>query len=184
MTNQQILSWIKNNLAIFINQAISEKPGILYTEDWLAAITCRETGDLIARYVTKNPGISATDLAALMRGDFTQRPGETQKQYHGYGYIQVDTGSFPAFISSGDWKDPLKCYRMAIAILEGKRKYLLQHFPVITGDSLAHYITAAYNCGEGHEAKAVTRELDPDAYTTGHNYSSQVWQFRDIYNSL
>ena len=73
---------------------------------------------------------------------------------------------------------------MTVQILESKKKYLTAHFPAIAGDSLLHYIIAAYNCGEGNEAKVIAQERDPDAYTTGHDYAHSVFEFADLYATL
>lgn len=184
MTNTQILAWIKKNLGPIMQETIAaakvKNVDLLYTEDWLGAIACRETGGLIARY----PNAPLSDVSSVMRGDYTQRPGETEKQYHGFGFWQVDIGSFPAFVRSGDWKDPAKACTMAIAILEGKRQYLQAHFPQLSGDELDRAITAAYNCGEGNVGKQLTAGLDIDGRTADHNYSKNVWEFRTIYQTL
>lgn len=186
MTSTEILKWIKTNLSSYIIQAINDakvkNPSLLYTEDWLGAITCRETGDLIIRDVTKK--LSVTEMAPLMKGDYSKRPGETTEQYHGFGFIQIDISSFPHFVNSGDWKDPYKCYEMAIDVLEDKRQYLQPHFPSLTGDSLERAITAAYNSGEGNVGKCINAGIDVDSRTADHNYSKQVFEFRDIYKTL
>lgn len=184
MTNTQILGWIRTNLGPVIRDVLAKAkaktPDLLYTEDWLAAITCRETGGLIARY--SNEPLS--DVSTLMRGDYSQRHGETEKSYHGFGFWQADIASFPAFVRSGDWKDPNKACFMAISILEGKRAYLQPHFPQLAGEDLARAITAAYNCGEGNVAKVLKAGENIDSRTTGKDYSKEVWEFREIYNSL
>jgi hypothetical protein len=186
MNNTQILQWIKKNLASYINEAISSakstNSNLLYTEDWLGAITCRETGELIERYIPQ--GRSVLDMASLMHGDYSQRSHETKPQYHGFGFIQIDIDSFPSFVHSGDWKDPLKCYSMAISVLEGKRKYLQAHFPSLTGETLERAITAAYNSGEGSVSKCLHENIDIDSRTANHNYSKQVFEFREIYRTL
>lgn len=186
MTNTQILQWVKTNLGSYINEALNEgkikNSSLLYTEDWLGAITCRETGDLINRYVTQ--GKSVLEIAELMKGDYTQRKGDTQKQYHGFGFIQIDIASFPEFVNSGDWKDPLKCYTMSISVLEGKRKYIQSHFTSLEGYALERTITAAYNSGEGNVAKCLKEGVDVDTRTANHNYSKQVFEFREIYKTL
>lgn len=182
MTNIEILKWIKINLAADINKAIADTGTDLYTEDWLGAMVCRETCDLIARYAPIKSNV--LEIASLMRGDFTQRHGETEKQYHGYGFIQIDRQSYPAFVMSGKWKIPYENFKAAILILEEKRKYLTTRFAALTGDSLKHYITAAFNCGQGNESKVITNHLDPDAYTAAHNYSAQVFEFATIYITL
>jgi len=182
MTEREIISWINTNLGPVIDQALAEatkgKLDLLYTRDWLTAIAMRETGFLIARYAkqAKTPA----QIHPLMRGDYSQRPGEKEKTYHGYGYWQIDIASYPAFVESGDWKDPLKTCRKAIAVLEEKRIYLQQQFPVLTGEELNRAITAAYNCGQGNVAKAIRAKRDVDVYTHQKNYSAEVWRYREI----
>ena len=182
MTVTQELKWIKTNLSITIKRALIDSDTILYTEPWLAGMVEQETGWLIGRY-----GNSIADLqtvSSLMKGDFTQRPGEAEKQYHGFGFIQVDIASYPDFVKSGDWKDPYKNIMKAISILEEKRKYLLGIFPELSGDSLNHYITAAFNCGQGNEAKVIHPHLDPDAYTAHHSYAKNVFDYANQYFTL
>lgn len=182
MTERNILVWINTNLGPTIDQALTESkranPDLLYTRDWLVAMAMRETGFLIARYAeqAKTPA----QIHPLMRGDYSQRPGEKEKSYHGFGYWQIDIGSYPAFVKSGDWKDPLKTCRKAIVVLEEKRIYLQQQFPALAGEDLARAITAAYNCGQGNVAKAIRAKRDVDAYTHQKNYSAEVWRFREI----
>lgn len=179
MNTIDILRWIKTNLGSYIRTAIA---GTIYTEEWLAGITCREVGELIAKFAPHQSNVLI--VCSLMRGDYSRRPGEVDKGYHGYGLTQIDITSFPDFVHSGDWKDPSKVYPMTIKVLESKRHYLVTHFPAVAGDSLNHYITAAYNCGEGNEAKVIAQERDPDAYTTGHDYSKAVFEFADQYKTL
>ncbi len=186
MTERNILSWINNNLGPVIEQALAEakrnNPDLLYTKDWLAAMAMRETGFLIARYAgqAKTP----VQIHPLMRGDYSQRPGEKEKSYHGYGYWQIDIASYPAFVKSGDWKDPLKTCRKAIAVLEEKRLYLQQQFPSLTGEDLARAVTAAYNCGQGNVSKVIRKGEDIDSRTHQKNYSAEVWRYREIFNTL
>lgn len=187
-----VLSWIKLNLSPVIRESIAaakaKKPDAPWTEDWLAAICCRETGGIIAKrlpYMSITPsGKQLTVVSQITKGDFSQRRGETEKTYHGFGFFQVDIASFPAFVKSGAWMDPRKCCDMAIDILEGKRAYLQPHFPSLTGDDLERAITAAYNSGEGNVRNALNEGKDVDAYTTDHNYSANVWEYRDMYRSL
>jgi hypothetical protein len=183
MTNTDVLKWIKRNLGSImlssIERAKVKNPSLLYTEDWLAAIACRETGRLITRY----PNAPLADVSAVMRGDLSQRDGEFEKRYHGYGFWQADIDSFPDFVRSGAWKDPVKACDMAIAVLEGKRAYISQYSNV-SGEQLARAVTAAYNCGEGNVMKVLTAGHDIDSKTTDHNYSKNVWEFRAIYQTL
>lgn len=187
MTTTQILQWIKTNLGTIIAQAITDSGGssLPYTEPWIAGMVMQETGGLINRYApTCN---DAKVMSALMRGDYTQRANDTQKEYHGYGYLQIDVDSFPDFVNSGDWKDPYKTVMEAIKVLESDRTYLTAHATAgITDDQdvFNHYITAAYNCGAGNEMKVIDASLDPDAYTTGHDYARDVFNYAGIYGAL
>lgn len=182
MTERNIIIWINTNLGPVIDQALAEarkaNPQLLYTREWLIAMAMRETGFLISRYAgqAKTPA----QIHPLMRGDYSQRKGETEKSYHGYGYWQIDIASYPTFVKSGDWKDPLKTARKAIAVLEEKRLFLQQQFPSLAGEELARAITAAYNCGQGNVAKAIRTKKDIDSYTYQKNYSAEVWQYREI----
>jgi hypothetical protein len=178
MTETSILKWIKDNLSPVIIPAIQ---GTIYTEDWLGAMAYRETGELIARYAPK--GLNLESISALMKGDYTQRHNDKQKEYHGFSFWQIDIDSFPDFVSSGDWKNPVKAVFKAVQVLEGKRKYIITHAQ-IQGDLLNRAITSAYNAGEGNAIKCISRKLDIDTYTTGHNYSKDVWRLREIYKTL
>ncbi len=186
MTERDILQWINVNLGPAIDKALvhaREKfPNHLYTKDWLAGITMRETGFLIARYIKEK--VKPETIHTLMRGDYGQRSGEKEKTYHGYGYPQIDIGSYPDFVKSGDWKDPFKVFLKAITVLEEKRLYLAPKFPNLQGDSLHRAITAAYNCGQGNVAKVLAAGQDIDARTYSKDYSREVWRFRAIFNSL
>lgn len=186
MTEKEILRWIGANLGPTIDKVLEEarvkNPDLLYTKDLVAGIIMRETGLLIARYVPQK--MKPEVIHTLMKGDFSQRKGEVEKSYHGFGYPQIDIASYPIFIKSGDWKDPYKVLRMAVAVLEEKRLYLEPKFPNVKGDSLMRAITAAYNCGQGNVAKVLRDGLDIDARTHGKDYSREVWRFRAIFNSL
>jgi hypothetical protein len=181
MGEKETMQWILDNLGEIIRRSIDDSkvinPELLYTPDWLAAMCYRETGFLIARYVGQGKRPEA--IHQLMRGDYSQRPGEKEKDYHGFGYWQIDVASFPDFIISGNWKDPYKTCMKAIAVLEGKRKYL-QKRTRITDEALHRAITAAYNCGEGNVMKVLDKGQDIDIRTHQHNYSAEVWRFRAI----
>jgi hypothetical protein len=176
-SNNDVLIWIKRNLGTFINTGLQ---GHKFTEDWLASIACRETGGLIVKYV--NRGTSLTDMLPLIEGDFTTG------HYHGFSFWQIDIRSFPDFINSGDWKDVQKSATKATDILQGKANYLATQNLLttynFTQDQVDRDITAAYNCGEGNVMKAVKNNFSVDAYTANQDYSSQVFQFREIYKTL
>jgi len=182
MTEKEIIYWISTFLGPDIDKALEQarmkNPGLLYTKEWLVAMAYRETGFLIGRYAAKN--MTPFAIHPLMRGDYGQRKGETEKSYHGYGYWQIDIGSYPDFVRSGDWKDPYKTCVKAISVLEEKRLYLEKKFTWLQGEDLHRAITAAYNCGQGNVATALSKGRDVDIYTHQHNYSKEVWRFREI----
>jgi hypothetical protein len=175
----QLLLWIKENLGGAIQTAVA---GSAYSEDWLGAMVARETGFLITRYV--NQGLSPAEVHFRMKGDYGQRPGETDKQYHGFGYWQIDIGSYPDFVNSGDWQDPLKTATKAVSVLDEKRNYLLAANLNLDPDTLERATTAAYNCGQGNVVKALNKHVDVDSYTFSQNYSAEVFRFRAIYQKL
>ncbi len=170
-STKDLLSWIHNNLGGIVKQAIEGK---IYTEDWLGSIAARETGFIITKYA--NRGMNVNEISALTKGDF--RGGI----YHGYGFWQVDIGSYPDFISSGSWKDPMICAKKAVAILEEKRIYLTKYN--LSGEELERAITAAYNTGQGNVAKSIQEKRDVDSTTTDNNYSADVFEKRKVYRGL
>ncbi len=176
-----MMLWIKNNLGSIIKEAVKNSQ---YTEDWLAGICARETGFLFMRY--HNQGMSFDEISIRMKGDYGRRAGESQKQYHGYGYWQMDTGSYPGFINSGDWKDPLKTAKMAVKVLDEKRKYLKQKGwdERLSDEMFERAITAAFNCGQGNVNKALSNGSDVDRYTFSNDYSREVFRYRNIYKNL
>jgi hypothetical protein len=175
----QLLLWIKENLGEAIRAAVQ---GTSYAEDWLGGMVARETGFLITRYV--NQGLLPSEVAVRMKGDYGQRPGESDKQYHGYGYWQIDVGSYPDFVQSGDWQDPLKTARKAVLVLEEKRKFLNAQMPGLDGEALERAVTAAYNCGQGNVLKTLKAGDDVDRYTFSKNYSADVFRNRARYQEL
>lgn len=150
----------------------------------LAGITCRETGLKIAKLYDANPKMTVATVAPIMTGDYSQRPGETGSTYHGFGFTQIDKVSYPDFVRRGDWKDPLKCYKLTIQILQDNFLLLSRNAPNLPQEMIWKYVIASYNAGKGRELSVITKSLDPDTYTFAHNYSSEVLRFVDIYNSF
>jgi hypothetical protein len=176
-SNLDVLTWIKQNLKIQITVAIT---GTSFTEDWLAAIACRETGGLITKYVNAGSTTVAL-LAPLMKGDYTN--GE----FHGYSFWQVDSRSFPDFINSGDWVNSQKSAIQVVSILNTMKKSL-SNLDIakyaLPGDGNDRATTASYNCGSGNVMKALEEGHDIDYFTADQNYSSQVFSFRVLYLSI
>lgn len=181
MTDQQLSKWINIHLGPIITGALEKSGNIVYPVDLMGAMAQREVGFLISRFVIKEPGITVEKLSTLMKGDYSQRPGETEKKYHGFGFWQIDIKSFPDFVASGDWADPIKCCLKAINVLMAKGKYLADKLPGLSADQMLRANVAAYNCGEGNVVKAVINHLDIDTYTFSHDYSTAVWRYREFF---
>lgn len=180
-SDQKMMQWIKDNLGSIIKNALSNS---IYTEDWLAGICARETGFLFTRYA--NQALPFSQICTLMKGDYGKRPADSAKQYHGFGFWQIDIASFPSFVNSGKWTDPVATAQMAVSVLNGKENYL-QHKGWknnLSETSWERAVTAAYNCGEGNVNKALTRKLDVDSYTFAKDYSKEVFRYRSIYQTL
>ncbi len=146
-TDQKMMQWIKNNMSSIIAQAVA---GSIYTEDWIAGMCARETGFLFTRKA--NEGLDFKDICPLIRGDYGKRAKDSQKIYHGFGFWQIDIDSFPAFVNSGKWADPLETAKMAVTVLNGKMNFLKQKGwdQKLDSSTWQRAITAAYNCGEGN----------------------------------
>jgi Putative peptidoglycan binding domain len=179
--DQKMMQWVKENIGQAIIGAIAQGG---YDEAWLAGICARETGFLFTRYA--NQGLGFEQICPLMKGDYSRRTGERSKQYHGFGFWQVDTGSFPEFVSLGKWVDPSATASFVITILDGKAGYLrnLGWQQKLSATLWERAITAAYNCGEGNVNKALQKGLDVDAYTFAKDYSAEVFRYRGIYTAL
>lgn len=178
MTEKEIIKWIDTNLGAAIDDAIA---GTDFTRSLLVGMAYRETGFLIARYLRK--GYTPSTIHAAMKGDYGKRATDVIEQYHGYGYWQIDIASFPAFIASGDWRDPAKTALFAVKVLEGKRKFLRERF-AMDDQRLLQASIAAYNCGEGNVKKAIEKDRDLDYYTHQKNYSREVLRFKAIAEQL
>lgn len=182
-TNKDILGWVHDNLGETIrdltDNVFAETP---YTESLMAGIICRETGFLILRYA--NQGKSFEEICGLMKGDYGQRPGESKKQYHGYGFVQIDTHSYPQFIRDTPLSDYRAYLHKAIEVLEEKRIFLQKRGyskNTMNEDLWLRSVVAAYNTGQGNVAKSLDRGLDPDRTTHQGDYSKEVMKFREIY---
>jgi soluble lytic murein transglycosylase-like protein len=99
--------------------------------------------------------------------------------YHGFGIMQVDIGTDPAFAAAWTPGNIEGSVQRGTAILAGKR------------DSLAaknitdlKAIAAAYNTGAANVIRSIQSGLDPDRTTTGHDYGSDVIARRTVFIKL
>jgi hypothetical protein len=117
-----------------------------------------------------------------IRGDF--RGG----QYHGFGPMQVDIGTEPAWIASGAWRDSRQAILKGTEILARKRTQMNTlagrrtaiggkpfTVPVVRSEDYLKVLVPMYNSGMW-PLYHYSRGEAPDATTTGHNYGADVLQ--------
>jgi hypothetical protein len=98
-----------------------------------------------------------------IRGDFHDGA------YHGFGVMQVDVGTDPAFCAAWTPDNVEGSIQRGTQILVEKRDSL-----AAKGITDPKAIAAAYNTGQGNVIRSVQNGLDPDRTTTGHDYGSDV----------
>lgn len=175
------MQWIKTNLSGQIARAIK---GSIYSEDWLAGMYARATGYKIIK--SSNKGFSHKEVWLKMEGDWRKWTKDKEKKYHGFGFWQIDVDSYPDFVNSGGWTNPLKYCQKSVAVLNEKRDYLIvkgwnKKIDVL---SFERAITAAYNCSQGNVNKALLYASDVDRYTFAQDYSKEVFRHRTLHKSL
>lgn len=102
-------------------------------------------------------------------------------RWHGFGLMQIDIGSFPEWIATGEWKDPKKSIRKGADVLSTKRAQVIAR-KVPPKDALPVAI-AAYNAGV-HAIDAYFKHGNPDRPTTGHDYSQDVLKRAEEFKKL
>lgn len=176
-TNKEILKWIYENLGKDIRYLTDDKyKDTPYTESLIAGMICRETGFLILRYY--NQGKTFNEICNLMKGDY--RNG----RYNGYGFVQIDIGSYPKFIKDTPLSDYKAYLEKSILVLEEKRISIER--AGFTKDKLGKdlwlkAIVSAYNTGQGNVIKSLKMGKDTDRTTHQGDYAKCVMQFRMIY---
>lgn len=108
-------------------------------------------------------------LALTPRG-----PAGTGDHGNGHGLLQVDIRYHPAHIASGDWKDPVKHLAYGITYLRNCMDTFTKRTGM-TGLTALQGAVAGYNCGAGNSSRAWSAGLDIDYYTTGRDYSRNVF---------
>ena len=116
---------------------------------------------------------------------------------HGYGLMQIDIRTDPDFATSGGWRNVPHSIERGAQILDQKRSAILHGqgaslsvggyqfigARMLENDVLLRVATAAYNCGLW-AYYAFSRGEDLDRFTTGRNYSSDVWQRKAQFEEL
>jgi hypothetical protein len=115
---------------------------------------------------------------------------------HGYGIMQIDDRAFPEWVHSGLWKDAAAGVQKGALVLDGKReairlgqgKSLKVAGYGFTGvmlspTELLRTAVAAYNSGLW-AYYSISKTGDPDARTTGKDYSKDVLARQKVFESL
>jgi len=106
---------------------------------------------------------------------------------HGYGIMQIDDRSFPDWCHSGTWQDARADILKGALVLDAKRQQIRagqgkllniggESFtgkPDLTQDEVLRTTLAAYNSGLW-AYYSLTKSNDPDARTTGRDYSADT----------
>lgn len=100
---------------------------------------------------------------------------------HGAGIMQVDIGTNRNFVVSGAWRNPQASIDTGCSILA--EKLTLAKQAGIPENYLIRVTVASYNCG-GNAILAYHKRENVDAYTTGHNYSTDVLSRQPIFQSF
>jgi Transglycosylase SLT domain len=106
-------------------------------------------------------GSRETNLRNI-KGDFSQRPGESSPRYHGFGVWQRDSGTW--HVGESYLQDVRKQAKDAAELLAANHRTFDQWDAAV----------AAYNCGPGNVRKAIDQGLSLDHFTTGRDYSADV----------
>jgi hypothetical protein len=116
---------------------------------------------------------------------------------HGYGIMQIDDRSYPDWCHSGLWKDATAGIQKGASVLDAKRetirdgqgKRLKVGGVSFTGKSnlsaaeLLRTAVAAYNAGLW-AYYGLSRNGNPDARTTGHDYSADTLARAKVFAAL
>jgi hypothetical protein len=108
--------------------------------------------------------------------------------YHGYGLMQIDVGSYPDWIKSGAWHNPLEGIKKGAEVLAEKRREVANAAKAsgqrLTEGALERISIAAYNCGASPAYKHWRSNTDPDESTTGKDYSQDVLARAEVFKSF
>lgn len=116
---------------------------------------------------------------------------------HGYGIMQIDDRSFPDWCHSGGWKDVAAGIQKGALVLDGKREQIRsgqgKNLKVgglsfrgafnISDEDLLRISLAAYNSGLW-AYYSFSRSGNPDARTTGRDYSSDTLRRAQVFLEL
>jgi soluble lytic murein transglycosylase-like protein len=91
----------------------------------------------------------------------------------GHGLMQIDSGTWGAWLDANDWEDPYTNIKKGAEIFLEDLDYFAQRG--LSGDAQILAALAAYNHGPDNVWHNVSKNLSPDTGTTHGNYASTVW---------
>ena len=91
----------------------------------------------------------------------------------GHGLMQIDSGTWGDWIAANDWADPYTNVKKGVEVFAGDLDFFSAKG--LSGDDLTRAALAAYNHGPGNVWANIQAGRDPDAGSTGGNYSSDVF---------
>jgi hypothetical protein len=97
----------------------------------------------------------------------------------GRGLCQHDY-RWSKFAREGDWRDPRANIMEATKLLFNNRRLIAAKLD-INGDELIRGMLASYNAGPDDVFKAYRNKLDIDFYTTGKDYSRDVFKRAEFF---
>ena len=100
----------------------------------------------------------------------------------GRGLMQIDFDAFP-FARTGNWQDPQANINTGCDVLKSDLD-LLGRKTSLTGRDLLQAAVAAYNCGAGNVLTAINDGRDLDFFTTGRNYSADVFNRAGFFQNM
>lgn len=110
-----------------------------------------------------------------MKGDYRKSKHFPSGGYHGYGIMQVDVGTDPAWIATSRWQNVDEAIMHGAKILDAKRDELNRVWQGSrTLQQFLWVLTASYNHGVVDSYRDFRAEGSPDGDTTGHDYGKDV----------
>jgi hypothetical protein len=147
----------------------------------IAGIGSRESGwGLLLR----PPGPGGTGDFGQRRFPTTLRTGPLPPDGAGYGrgLMQIDF-DFQGFARSGNWMDPQANINYGCNLLKSNRDFLGSKTS-LTGRDLLQAAVAAYNSGTGNVLKAINEGQPVDSFTTGKDYSKDVFNRAGFFQNM
>jgi hypothetical protein len=108
--------------------------------------------------------------------------------YQGYGLMQVDIKSFPDWVKSNAWKDPIESIKKGSSVLHEKRHEVANRAKAaeieLSDANLLWISLASYNHGSSGSFRSFITDGHPDEGTTGHDYGKDCLARAKVFKAL